>query len=345
MLKMGLGYVHPSTYTIGLFRKLKISMKHLIPHRKDSLISLIKLRDGETKLGEKIAHNWQASSVKYVLLGIEEDIGVRMNKGIGGTHTAWQSFLSAFVNIQDTDFMEAAEIGIYGHFNFDDLKDKIEHETVEIIDKEVAEIVQQIVEKGKIPLVIGGGHNNAYPIIKGVSIAHKKPINTLNLDAHSDFRRLEGRHSGNGFRYAYTEGFLKKYAIIGLHQNYNSQLIINELDENKDTWFCFWEDIFLSEKITFKQAINESLDFTKGASTGIELDLDAVENILSSAMTPTGFSTTQARQYLHQVAQNAPICYLHICEGATQLATGQVDAMTGKFISYLVSDFIKAAGK
>nr|WP_308225039.1 hypothetical protein [Flavobacterium sp. J372] len=31
---------------------------------------------------------------------------------------------------------------------------------------------------------------------------------------------LEGRHSGNGFSYAYEEGFLRKYFIFGLHENY-----------------------------------------------------------------------------------------------------------------------------
>jgi formiminoglutamase len=31
---------------------------------------------------------------------------------------------------------------------------------------------------------------------------------------HSDFRILEGRHSGNGFSYAYEEGFLKKYFFL-----------------------------------------------------------------------------------------------------------------------------------
>jgi formiminoglutamase len=35
-------------------------------------------------------------------------------------------------------------------------------------------------------------------------------VNAINFDAHSDFRILEGRHSGNGFSYAYEEGFLKK---------------------------------------------------------------------------------------------------------------------------------------
>jgi formiminoglutamase len=317
-------------------------MKHLISYQKEQFSHLVKTREGETKLGEKIATHWHDPSVKCVLLGVEEDIGVRVNRGVGGTHTAWQSFLSAFFNIQNTDFLDGQKVGIFGHFNFDDLKEQVEPKTVELIDNEVVIAIQQIVEKGKIPVVIGGGHNNAYPIIKGVSRAHKKPINTINLDAHSDFRQLEGRHSGNGFSYAYREEVLKKYALIGLHQNYNSSLIIKELSENRDIWFCFWEDIFLYEKLSFKEAIFKALDFTKGNPTGIELDLDCVENTLSSAMTPCGVSTTQARQYIHHAAQNAQIAYLHICEGASQLATGQQNPTIGKLISYLVSDFMKA---
>ena len=317
-------------------------MKHLQHFPKNALGNLIKYRAGETKLGEKIALNWQSPDVNFVLLGIEEDIGVRVNKGIGGTHTAWQNFLNSFVNIQSIDDLKGSEIGIFGHFNFDDLKDNISSETVEKIDIEVYEAINLIAQSGKIPIVIGGGHNNAYPIIKGISTAKKQAINTINLDAHTDFRPLEGRHSGNGFRYAYEEGFLKKYAIIGLHENYNNQLIINELSQNSDIYFCFWEDIFLKEKLTFKEAIYNALEFTKLAPTGIELDLDSLENTLSSAMTPSGITTTQARQYVHHLAQNMPVAYLHICEGATQLATGQQSPTMGKLISYLVSDFVKA---
>jgi formiminoglutamase len=36
------------------------------------------------------------------------------------------------------------------------------------------------------------------------------------------------------------------------------------------------------------------------------------------------------------------VAYLHICEGAAKLKTGKADEATGKLISYLVSDFIKA---
>ena len=314
-------------------------MKHL---QKSPLNTIIKTRKGETKLGERLAQNWEDPSVKCVLLGIEEDIGVRVNGGIGGTATAWQALLNAFVNIQSTDALSGAEIGIFGHFNFDDLNENISSETVDLIDVEVCEAVNQIAKSGKIPIIIGGGHNNAYPIIKGISMLKNQAINTINLDAHSDFRAMEGRHSGNGFRYAYRGGYLKKYAIIGLHENYNNQLIINELKQNSDIWLCFWEDIFLREKFTFKEAIYAAIDFINHAPTGIELDLDSLENTLSSAMTPCGISATQARQYVHHLAQNTPAAYLHICEGASQLATGQQSSLIGKLISYLVSDFIKA---
>src|SRR5690606_2564127 len=93
------------------------------------------------------------------------------------------------------------------------------------IDETVYPLINKIAAAGKIPIVVGGGHNNCFPIIKGISLVTDKPINSINLDAHSDFRQMEGRHSGNGFRYAHREGYLEKYAAIGLHENYNAQEI------------------------------------------------------------------------------------------------------------------------
>jgi formiminoglutamase len=316
-------------------------MPKLHTYQHEDLTKIIKTRSGETKLGEKINLDWREEKVKFVILGIAEDIGVRVNHGIGGTHTAWESALLALLNIQSTNLFTGAEIGIYGRLSFDELNEKINSTSVEIIDNEVVKIIKEIADLGKKPIVIGGGHNNAYPIIKGMSQSKKQAINAINLDAHSDFRIKEGRHSGNGFRYAYEEGFLQKYAIVGLHENYNSQNILDEITKNPAIQFSFWEDIFLRENLTFKEAIQQAIAFTKDAPTGIELDLDCIENVLSSAMTPCGISTTHARQYLYQTAVSANIAYLHICEGASRLATGQESFTTGKLIAYLVSDFIK----
>ncbi|MBL7727402.1 MAG: arginase, partial [Dinghuibacter sp.] len=75
---------------------------------------------------------------------------------------------------------------------------------------------------------------------------------------------------------------------------------------------------------------------------GIELDLDSIEHTLSSAATPSGISAVHARRYVNFTAKECNTAYLHICEGATELANGQRSALTGKLVSYLVSDFIKA---
>jgi formiminoglutamase len=83
------------------------------------------------------------------------------------------------------------------------------------------------------------------------------------------------------------------------------------------------------------------VNFTDDNYTGIELDLDCVENVLSSAITPSGISTINARQYLSFTSQRSKVAYLHICEGATRLEDGRQDEGTGKLIGYLVADFIK----
>jgi formiminoglutamase len=103
-----------------------------------------------------------------------------------------------------------------------------------------------------------------------------------------------------------------------------------------------FEDIFVHEKRTFIQAVAHATDFTEDTLTGIDIDLDGIQNTLSSAMTPVGISPAHARQYISFAAADVKPAYLHICEGATRLSDGRTDATSGKLISYLVSDFVKA---
>jgi formiminoglutamase len=201
----------------------------------------------------------------------------------------------------------------------------------------------------KIPIVVGGGHNNAYPLIKGAAKGLYKAgliplaqINAINLDAHTDFRPLEGRHSGNGFRYAEEDGYLEKYCVIGVHENYLQQNVWLDLINNPFTDMITFEDIFIREKRNFTQALAHATGFTEDNYTGIELDLDCIEGVLSSAYTPTGLNSLHARQYVSFTAAQSNPAYLHICEGAMQLADGRKDESTGKLLSYLVGDFIKA---
>jgi formiminoglutamase len=343
---------------------------HFKTYSKQDVLSLVRLRRFETKIGERVQVVIDSSSLsesinnlraKYVLLGIPEDIGVQANYGIGGTSTAWLSFLQSFLNIQSNDFLSGEEIAILGHFDFGDIQyliDKNAHDeeekvaayrhAVNAIDEEVEGLVKAIVASGKIPIVIGGGHNNAYPLIKGAAKGlhqlQKIPlpqINCINLDAHTDYRPSEGRHSGNGFRYAEEDGFLQKYCAIGIHENYLPQNVWLDIVNNPFIDFITFEDIFIHEKRNFRQAVSHAIEFTADNYTGIELDLDSVENTLTSAATPSSISSLQARQYINLCAAHSKPPYLHICEGAVRLTNGKTNELTGKLIAYLVSDFIK----
>ena len=346
-------------------------MQHFKYYNKEDILYLTRIRRFETKIGERVhvintadqLQKWlENDTIKYVLFGIPEDIGVRANDGVGGTDSLWIPFLSSFLNTQSNDFLSGDDILLLGHFDFGDLKYLIEqnahgHEekidayrhAVNAIDEEVEQLVKLITSHKKLPIAIGGGHNNAYPLIKGSAKGLNKAgliplaqINAVNLDAHSDFRPSEGRHSGNGFRYAEEDGFLQKYCIIGLQENYLPQNVWLDIVNNPFIDFITYEDIFLHEKRNFIQAVAHATGFTEDNYTGIELDLDCIANVLSSAQTPSGIEAIHARQYINFTAIDTKPAYLHICEGATQLNDGRKEETTAKLVSYLVSDFIKS---
>ena len=346
-------------------------LPHLKIYHKQDVLSQVKIRKFETKLGERIQviHNSndietsiKNSKAKFVLFGIPEDIGVKANNGIGGANTSWLPFIQSFLNIQSNDFLDGEEILIIGHFDFNEVEKLINQNAnnedekllayrhaVTIVDAEVEQLMHIITQNKKLPLVIGGGHNNAYACIKGAAKGWHKAgvidiaeINAINLDAHADYRPLEGRHSGNAFRYAEEDGYLEKYCVVGLQENYITQNTWVDMVNNPFIDCITYEDIFVHEKRNFMQAIAHAAGFTEDTLCGIELDLDCIENILSSAVSPVGITTQHARQYLSYTASTCRPAYLHICEGVSQLADGRTDAQTGKLISYLVSDFVKA---
>jgi formiminoglutamase len=346
-------------------------MKHFKYYNKEDILSITKIRRYETKLGERIQviadlnhveQSLQNSTAGFVLIGVPEDIGIKANLGIGGADSAWMPFLQSFLNIQSNDFLEGGEILLMGHFDFSDMEQVIElnalsfderseafRHAVNTIDAELEQLIHLITQNKKIPIVIGGGHNNSYPCIKGAAKGFYKAgllpiaqINAINLDAHADLRPMEGRHSGNGFTYAEEDGYLEKYCVIGIQENYLPQNVWLDIVNNPFVDCITYEDIFVHEKRTFLQAIGHATSFTDDTRCGIELDLDIVEGVLSSATSPVGISTNQARQYIQYATAQSKVAYLHICEGATHLSDGRTNPSTGKLISFLVSDFVKS---
>jgi formiminoglutamase len=340
-------------------------MEKIIPFTINDLAKITNHRSGEIKFGEKMItipkdsdtiEFLKTSDAKYVLFGIPEDIGVRANFGRPGAASAWDSAIKSIANIQHNRFCKGSQLIVLGQLNVSEEMKEVEHldfndiddrsklsQLVDKIDKEVSHIIFNIVKLGKTPIIIGGGHNNSYGNIKGSALAKGKPINAINFDAHSDFRILEGRHSGNGFSYAYEEGFLKKYFIFGLHENYTSKSVLDNIKKIEDrVRYNTYDSVKIRKEKELHQEMILAMDFINDDFYGIEIDLDAIPNIASSAMTLSGFSVEELRQFISYFAKNKNATYLHICEGAPDLAEEKNNHLIGKLIGYLVTDFMKA---
>lgn len=338
-------------------------MQHLILFTDKDRDTIVKARKGESKFGEHIQLLSELTNiyddivnldVDFVIFGIKEDIGVYANHGNTGTCDAWDATLKVLLNVQSNNYTKPKRILVLGHLDYTEDRNaltgldasKKKHITkartfVETIDKDVTFLISSIIKASKTPIVIGGGHNNAYGNIKGTALALNNRINVINFDAHTDFRPEEGRHSGNGFSYAFAEGFLKKYFIFGLHENYTSDTLFKSLKKIKNLNYNTYEALEVRNELDFNSELKTGLNHVSDRAFGIEIDCDAIENIPSSAMTPSGFSVKQARQFVHYFGQHENARYLHICEAEPTKTTA---TKVGKLITYLITDFIRAHG-
>ena len=135
------------------------------------------------------------------------------------------------------------------------------------------------------------------------------------------------------------EGYLIKYFALGIHENYIPDGILKEVNENADVDFITYEDIFIRQRKTWAASIARSWKICRRQTryTGIELDLDSIEYLPSSAATPCGITSREALQYVAHMAGHFEVAYLHICEG---IASNE-NALVGKLIGYLVTTFVK----
>lgn len=316
-------------------------------YTKEDLLSRTSIRQGEERLGQLISTvdevDWTSANSlphKFIIVGIEEDFGVRANHGRGGADRAFQSFLNYFLNMQVNRFFPAESVAILGAVvataSVEDDNIEALREATAANDHTVSAVVRRITELGAIPIVIGGGHNNAYGCLKGSSEAKERSINCLNIDAHTDLRSTEGRHSGNGFTYAAEAGYMANYFMLGLQENYTPEYIWQTIEHNDAFNVASFEDL-QSGELTQDEALIHVAEHL-GMEYALELDVDAIANFPSSAQSVSGFSFDQVRQIIY--ALDMLPHYFHLCEG--RVTSEEEHALVGRGLALLVSDFIKA---
>ncbi|QLE84073.1 formimidoylglutamase [Shewanella sp. Scap07] len=342
-------------------------MPLLLPFTDHEVNTLLSPRSGEQKLGQTLStfpcafddiasyvaalEQAKAQGIRFVIIGIGEDIGPRANLGRGGANDAFNASMAQFVNLQANRFLDGSQILIAGQLDTSaihvgsDLNTDALRNAVEQLDELVIQALSPIFSAGLEPIVIGGGHNNAFGLLTAAKQATAKKVAAVNLDPHSDFRPREGRHSGNGFSYAAASGALGFYHVLGLHELKNSEQTFAQLEAFGGSWHSL-QSIWVRQELSLNQALDEIVGMVKDSQlpVAIELDLDAITNMPSSAATAAGIPLLDALRYVYRLANETGAHYLHLAEGAPQCHAAGVDAgyrEVGQSVSELIFAYIQ----
>lgn len=303
------------------------------------LLNFFVHRNGETRIGD---FNLTKKNAQFVILGIQESIGPLANNGLAGSENAFESFLRVFLNTQVYEGFKIEDISILGSIKHISSFSTLEQASDQVLELDdfVNELLDKYISENQIPIVIGGGHNNAFPLIKWSS--KEKVVNVLNLDPHADCRETDRRHSGNSFSYAIEQGLLNEYAVLGLHEAFNNSFIRNFMIDRKIK-HSFYEDYLKGNRNLIDDAseIIQSWNLNK-QQIGIEIDMDCIANMPSSAFSPSGWSLDQVRTYLmHIIPKIEQLSYVHLPEAAPK--NELENKLVGKSLTYLVRDIVNQA--
>lgn len=293
-------------------------------------------RNGETRIGDILAGK-QLKTAKFVLIGISENVGPQANLGRSGSEHAFTAFSKVFFNTQVYAEAPVQDIAFLGQLKqLKDPQDRLEAmDMVKELDTLLFEVLTKYLSPGQIPIVVGGGHNNALPLMRWA--AKQAKLSIINIDAHADLRPTDKRHSGNSFSFALQEQLLEAYGVFGLHEAFNNAYIRSQLTDPKIT-FTFFED-YLVGPHQLNDDIHRFIQQQRN-SIGLEIDMDAIALMPSSALSPSGWTLDQIRAMVLNLGQFKPqIAYLNLTESAP--IDDKEAIVVGKALSYLVRDFCK----
>jgi formiminoglutamase len=335
-------------------------MKHLRPISPDEVRTLTVPREGETRVGERVtvlAPGAQPTGrARIALLGVPEDVGVRANLGRPGARRMWRAFLPRFLNMQSNAFLDGAAIAVAGTVEVRDVRrstkgldaasggprsraeaaEALRRATAEI-DERVAAAVEGLRREGFVPVVVGGGHNNAYGVLAGCATAlGGRAMGCVNVDLHADLRPMEGRHSGNPFTYALERGHLGRYAVVGMSEAYATQAIVEKVAGDPRIQAITLESMLRSGTPPQQAALAAAAHVGAGPAT-VELDLDAVAGAPASAAAASGFTGAEFRAMAIALVRALDVHAVHVAEGAPALGPWPAD-MLGKLCAEVVRD-------
>ena len=222
----------------------------------------------DLRLGDWLRGSALADGTRVALLGFPSDEGVRRNGGRVGAAAGPAALRAALYTMTPDARDPTPFVGLLERTA--DLGDVDVTGDLEADQERLAARVGDLLGRGVVPVVLGGGHETAYGHFLG-HVAAGRSVSALNWDAHADVRPLrDGRgHSGSPFRQMldHPSGRCAGYTVAGLHP---WRVAAEHAEAVRQRGEVVWADDLTADRA---EALVASLDGPTLAS----FDLDAVD--------------------------------------------------------------------
>lgn len=151
----------------------------------------------------------------FALLGMPDDLGVRLNNGRPGAKDGPRAFRAA---LERYGVIQTWWADLPGVFDAGDVIPAEGSDPAALVatHERVSAASAALSSRGMTVIGIGGGHDLTYALVRGVHRAHgEKTISGLYFDAHLDVRDTPG--SGMAFRKLVDDGIVKNLRIVGFN--------------------------------------------------------------------------------------------------------------------------------
>lgn len=225
----------------------------------------------DPRLGRWLARGAELSEeTRVALVGFPSDEGVRRNGGRPGAAEAPDALRRALYGLTPEPREPVADAMTALLERTRDLGDVPVTGVVEEDQERLAGVVAGLLERGVVPVILGGGHETAF----GHFLAYARAglgVEVLNWDAHPDVRPTgeTGAHSGSPFRQAleHPSAACRGYGVAGLQPRSVARSHLSYLRER-------------GAAVTWKEETAGAVGRIVGGLSGpamVSFDLDAVD--------------------------------------------------------------------
>lgn len=276
-----------------------------------------------------------------VILGVPQHIGVERNGGRAGAEQAPSMIRSALHRLtisEIEDVVNSGRLVIADGGNVD-----CDGKTLEQIHDEQYDAVVMVIKRGWIPIVLGGGHDVAWPTIRAME-STQSSYSAVNIDAHADVRPLidEAKaHSGSPFRqmlsiedsHLLAGGFVE----FGLQEQHVSAAHLRYLSDKGMHAFTLREIRSRGINVAWSNA----LQIISGAEgLYVSLDMDSIASAFApgvSAPAGDGFAPADVAEIVRSAASSGILKAFDVVEVNPLY---DVDGRTAKIAALMISNVL-----